>query len=173
MRTGRIKAFRVSSRLFRLTGFAAPIQVSLLTMTIAVAFSPTLKKILPVRVPPTDVQPATAASTRDQLLVSIRDEGIRLDGEVIPESRLIEILSPRLKKRSVPHVFLDVDPDMTWDKVVYFMDALHRAGAESIGLTPDLKLWLDEHAPTPPPPQSTPDAARSTEAGNASQEDSP
>ena len=79
---------------------------------------------------------ATKGGSSEQpiIVVFTRDKTINLQSKIVSKTelaiRLTDILRPRMDR----NVFLETDPEITFEAVAEVMDIIHNAGAESVGL---------------------------------------
>ena len=118
------------------------VDVVLVLLIIFMVATPILQMGLDVEVPPkVEVTGAPPPSEQNQLVVTVRTDGIYLntlklaDAKALRDALAAQMLSrPNVADRVV---FINADDSVPFDRAVEAMDAAHEAGAKKVGFLTD------------------------------------
>ena len=111
------------------------VDVVLVLLIIFMVLTPLLQMGYDVNVPPKATAEASAVITKEQLIVTQKEEGkVYLNREQIAIDQLPLRLTDILKHRSDKTVFLSADDDLNYGTVMTTMDIIRNAGAERVGI---------------------------------------
>ena len=111
------------------------VDVVLVLLIIFMVLTPLLQMGYDVNVPPKATAEASAVITKEQLIVTQKEEGkVYLNREQISIDQLPLRLTDILKHRSDKTVFLSADDDLNYGTVMTTMDIIRNAGAERVGI---------------------------------------
>jgi biopolymer transport protein ExbD len=111
------------------------VDVVLVLLIIFMVLTPLLQMGYDVNVPPKATAEASAVITKEQLIVTQKEEGkVYLNREQITIDQLPLRLTDILKHRSDKTVFLSADDDLNYGTVMTTMDIIRNAGAERVGI---------------------------------------
>lgn len=117
------------------------VDVVLVLLIIFMVATPILQMGLDVEVPPkVEVSGAPPPSEQNQLVVTVRADGIYLNSlKVGSAAALRDALAPQMLSRPIPDrvVFVNADDAVPFDRAVEAMDAAHEAGARKVGFLTD------------------------------------
>jgi biopolymer transport protein ExbD len=118
------------------------VDVVLVLLIIFMVATPILQMGLDVEVPPkVEVTGAPPPSEQNQLVVTVRTDGIYLNTQKYPDVKgLRDALAQQMLSR--PNVadrvvFINADDTVPFDRAVEAMDAAHEAGAKKVGFLTD------------------------------------
>lgn len=130
------------------------VDVVLVLLIIFMVVTPVLQMGIDVEIPPkVQVQAPPSEVQRDQLVISVRSEGIYLNRDRMQNladlrTTLASILVSREQDKRV--VFLNSDDDVTFQQTVAALDVAQEAGAAKIGLLTDPPREISSIPSTPP-----------------------
>jgi biopolymer transport protein ExbD len=118
------------------------VDVVLVLLIIFMVATPILQMGLDVEVPPkVEVTGAPPPSEQNQLVVTVRTDGIYLNTQKLPDVKALRdalaaqmVSRPNLADRVV---FINADDTVPFDRAVEAMDAAHEAGAKKVGFLTD------------------------------------
>ncbi len=117
------------------------VDVVLVLLIIFMVVTPILQMGLDVEVPPkVEVTGPTPPSAQDQLVVTVKPDGIYLNASRVGDAKgLRERLAPILLGRPEPEriVFVSSDDKIAFEQSVMAMDAAREAGALKVGFLTD------------------------------------
>ena len=117
---------------------ATLIDVPVVLLIIFMVISPLSSLGLDGRIP--NVATKGGSSEQPIIVVFTRDKTINLQSKIVSKTelaiRLTDILRPRMDR----NVFLEADPEITFEAVAEVMDIIHNAGAESVGLITHVQI---------------------------------
>jgi len=117
------------------------VDVVLVLLIIFMVATPILQMGLDVEVPPkVEITGAPPPSEQNQLVITIRHDGIYLNGakEATPQD-LANAIGAQMRGRAVSDkvVFINSEDQLPFDSAVNAMDAAHQGGAMKIGFLTD------------------------------------
>jgi biopolymer transport protein ExbD len=117
------------------------VDVVLVLLIIFMVATPILQMGLDVEVPPkVEVSGAPPPSEQNQLVVTVRTDGIYLntqklaDAKALRDALIAQMLSRPMADRVV---FVNAEDAVPFDRAVEVMDAAHEAGAKKVGFLTD------------------------------------
>jgi biopolymer transport protein TolR len=117
------------------------VDVVLVLLIIFMVATPILQMGLDVEVPPkVEVTGAPLPSEQNQLVVTVRTDGIYLNTLKLADAKALrDALAPQMLSRGVNErvVFINADDTVPFDRAVEAMDAAHEAGAKKVGFLTD------------------------------------
>jgi biopolymer transport protein TolR len=117
------------------------VDVVLVLLIIFMVATPILQMGLDVEVPPkVEVTGAPPPSEQNQLVVTVRTDGIYLNTLKLADAKALrDALAPQMLSRGVNErvVFINADDTVPFDRAVEAMDAAHEAGAKKVGFLTD------------------------------------
>jgi biopolymer transport protein ExbD len=117
------------------------VDVVLVLLIIFMVATPILQMGLDVEVPPkVEVTGAPPPSEQNQLVVTVRTDGIYLNTQKLGDAKALrDALAPQMLSRAVADrvVFINADDTVPFDRAVEAMDAAHEAGAKKVGFLTD------------------------------------
>ena len=117
------------------------VDVVLVLLIIFMVATPILQMGLDVEVPPkVEVTGAPPPSEQNQLVVTVRADGIYLNSQKLGDAKALrDALAPQMLSRPIPErvVFINADDAVLFDRAVEAMDAAHEAGAKKVGFLTD------------------------------------
>ncbi|MEA2338288.1 MAG: biopolymer transport protein TolR [Thermoanaerobaculia bacterium] len=117
------------------------VDVVLVLLIIFMVATPILQMGLDVEVPPkVEVTGAPPPSEQNQLVVTVRADGIYLNTLKLADAKgLRDALAPQMLSRAINDrvVFINSDDNVPFDRAVEAMDAAHEAGAKKVGFLTD------------------------------------
>jgi biopolymer transport protein ExbD len=117
------------------------VDVVLVLLIIFMVATPILQMGLDVEVPPkVEVQGTPPPQEQNQLVVTVRNDGIYLNATKIgTPKQLRDALAPQMVARAAPDrvVFINSEDQVPFDRAVEAMDAAHEAGAQKVGFLTD------------------------------------
>jgi len=117
------------------------VDVVLVLLIIFMVATPILQMGLDVEVPPkVEVATAPPPSQQNQLVITIKHDGIYLNTQKMNTSRdLANAIGAQMRGRPVADkvVFINSEDQMPFDRAVEAMDAAHEGGAVKIGFLTD------------------------------------
>ena len=117
------------------------VDVVLVLLIIFMVATPILQMGLDVEVPPkVEVTGAPPPSEQNQLVVTVRTDGIYLNTQKLGDAKALrDALAPQMLSRPVNDrvVFINADDTVPFDRAVEAMDAAHEAGAKKVGFLTD------------------------------------
>ncbi|HEV7574264.1 MAG TPA: biopolymer transporter ExbD [Thermoanaerobaculia bacterium] len=117
------------------------VDVVLVLLIIFMVATPILQMGLDVEVPPkVEVTGAPPPSEQNQLVVTVRTDGIYLNTQKLGDAKALrDALAPQMLSRGVADrvVFINADDTVPFDRAVEAMDAAHEAGAKKVGFLTD------------------------------------
>jgi len=118
------------------------VDVVLVLLIIFMVATPILQMGLDVEVPPkVEVTGAPPPSEQNQLVVTVRTDGIYLNTQKLADAKALrDALAAQMVSR--PNVadrvvFVNADDSVPFDRAVEAMDAAHEAGAKKVGFLTD------------------------------------
>ena len=114
------------------------VDVVLVLLIIFMVITPVLQMGIDVEIPPkVEVQAPPSEVQRDQLVVSVRDDGFYLNRDRMEDldslrTTLASILASREQEERV--IFLNSEDEVTFQQTVAALDIARQAGATKIGL---------------------------------------
>jgi len=109
------------------------VDVVLVLLIIFMVVTPLLKQEVPIELPLADTSRTVADP--GQLTLSIAADGLpRLDGREVPAEALVDELRRIYAERPDKTIFLEADRNVSYGRVVDFMDDCREAGVVSIGV---------------------------------------
>jgi biopolymer transport protein ExbD len=118
------------------------VDVVLVLLIIFMVATPILQMGLDVEVPPkVEVTGAPPPSEQNQLVITVRADGIYLNTEKLADAKALrDRLAAQMASR--PNladrvVFVNADDSVPFDRAVEAMDAAHEAGAKKVGFLTD------------------------------------
>ena len=117
------------------------VDVVLVLLIIFMVATPILQMGLDVEVPPkVEVQGAPPPQEQNQLVVTVRHDGIYLNATKVGTPRALrDALAPQMISRPAADrvVFINSEDQVPFDRAVEAMDAAHEAGAQKVGFLTD------------------------------------
>jgi biopolymer transport protein ExbD len=117
------------------------VDVVLVLLIIFMVATPILQMGLDVEVPPkVEVTGAPPPSEQNQLVVTVRADGIYLNTQKLADAKALrDALAPQMISRAIAErvVFINADDTVPFDRAVEAMDAAHEAGAKKVGFLTD------------------------------------
>jgi biopolymer transport protein TolR len=117
------------------------VDVVLVLLIIFMVATPILQMGLDVEVPPkVEVATAPPPSQQNQLVITIKHDGLYLNTQKMNTSRdLANAIGAQMRGRAVADkvVFINSEDQMPFDRAVEAMDAAHEGGAVKIGFLTD------------------------------------
>jgi biopolymer transport protein ExbD len=118
------------------------VDVVLVLLIIFMVATPILQMGLDVEVPPkVEVTGAPPPSEQNQLVVTVRSDGIYLNTQKYPDVKALRdaLAQQMLSRPNVADrvVFINADDTVLFDRAVEAMDAAHEAGAKKVGFLTD------------------------------------
>jgi biopolymer transport protein TolR len=117
------------------------VDVVLVLLIIFMVATPILQMGLDVEVPPkVEVTGAPPPSEQNQLVVTVRADGIYLNTLKLADAKALrDALAAQMLSRPIPDrvVFINADDTVPFDRAVEAMDAAHEAGAKKVGFLTD------------------------------------
>jgi biopolymer transport protein ExbD len=117
------------------------VDVVLVLLIIFMVATPMLQMGLDVEVPPkVEVSGAPPPSEQNQLVVTVRLDGIYLNSQKVGTAKALrDALAPQMLSRPLAErvVFVNADDAVPFDRAVEAMDAAHEAGAKKVGFLTD------------------------------------
>ena len=117
------------------------VDVVLVLLIIFMVATPILQMGLDVEVPPkVEVTGAPPPSEQNQLVVTVRTDGIYLNTQKLADAKALrDALAPQMLSRAIADrvVFINADDTVPFDRAVEAMDAAHEAGAKKVGFLTD------------------------------------
>jgi biopolymer transport protein ExbD len=117
------------------------VDVVLVLLIIFMVATPILQMGLDVEVPPkVEVTGAPPPSEQNQLVVTVRTDGIYLNTQKLADAKALrDALAPQMLSRPLADrvVFINADDTVPFDRAVEAMDAAHEAGAKKVGFLTD------------------------------------
>jgi len=117
------------------------VDVVLVLLIIFMVATPILQMGLDVEVPPkVEVTGAPPPSEQNQLVVTVRPDGIYLNTQRLGDAKALrDALAPQMLSRAIADrvVFINSDDSVPFDRAVEAMDAAHEAGAKKVGFLTD------------------------------------
>jgi biopolymer transport protein ExbD len=117
------------------------VDVVLVLLIIFMVATPILQMGLDVEVPPkVEVTGAPPPSEQNQLVVTVRTDGIYLNTQKLADAKALrDALAPQMVSRPLADrvVFINADDTVPFDRAVEAMDAAHEAGAKKVGFLTD------------------------------------
>ena len=117
------------------------VDVVLVLLIIFMVATPILQMGLDVEVPPkVEVTGAPPPSEQNQLVVTVRADGIYLNSQKLGTAQALrDALAPQMLSRPVAErvVFVNAEDAVLFDRAVEAMDAAHEAGAKKVGFLTD------------------------------------
>jgi biopolymer transport protein ExbD len=117
------------------------VDVVLVLLIIFMVATPILQMGLDVEVPPkVEVTGAPPPSEQNQLVVTVRTDGIYLNTQKLSDAKsLRDALAPQMLSRGIADrvVFINADDTVPFDRAIEAMDAAHEAGAKKVGFLTD------------------------------------
>jgi biopolymer transport protein ExbD len=117
------------------------VDVVLVLLIIFMVATPILQMGLDVEVPPkVEITGAPPPSEQNQLVVTVRTDGIYLNTEKLADAKALrDRLAPQMLSRTINErvVFINADDTVPFDRAVEAMDAAHEAGAKKVGFLTD------------------------------------
>jgi biopolymer transport protein ExbD len=117
------------------------VDVVLVLLIIFMVATPILQMGLDVEVPPkVEVTGAPPPSEQNQLVVTVRTDGIYLNTLKLADPKALrDALAPQMLSRGIADrvVFINADDTVPFDRAVEAMDAAHEAGAKKVGFLTD------------------------------------
>ena len=117
------------------------VDVVLVLLIIFMVATPILQMGLDVEVPPkVEVTGAPPPSEQNQLVVTVRADGIYLNSQKLGDAKALrDALAPQMLSRPIPDrvVFINADDAVLFDRAVEAMDAAREAGAKKVGFLTD------------------------------------
>jgi biopolymer transport protein ExbD len=117
------------------------VDVVLVLLIIFMVATPILQMGLDVEVPPkVEVTGAPPPSEQNQLVVTVRTDGIYLNTLKLPNTKALrDALAAQMLSRALPDrvVFVNADDTVPFDRAIEAMDAAHEAGAKKVGFLTD------------------------------------
>jgi len=115
--------------------------VMLVLLIIFMVATPILQMGLDVEVPPkVEVQGAPPPQEQNQLVVTVRGDGIYLNTTKVGTPKALrDALAPQMVSRAPSDrvVFINSEDQVPFDRAVEAMDAAHEAGAQKVGFLTD------------------------------------
>jgi len=117
------------------------VDVVLVLLIIFMVATPILQMGLDVEVPPkVEVTGAPPPSEQNQLVVTVRADGIYLNTLKLADTKALrDALAAQMLSRPIPDrvVFINADDTVPFDRAIEAMDAAHEAGAKKVGFLTD------------------------------------
>jgi biopolymer transport protein ExbD len=117
------------------------VDVVLVLLIIFMVATPILQMGLDVEVPPkVEVTSAPPPSEQNQLVVTVKSDGIYLNTSKMASSKALrDALAPQMVSRPPADrvVFINAEDKIPFDLAVEAMDAAHEAGAQKVGFLTD------------------------------------
>ena len=118
------------------------VDVVLVLLIIFMVATPILQMGLDVEVPPkVEVTGAPPPSEQNQLVITVRTDGIYLNSQKFPNVKGLRdaVAQQMLSRPNVADrvVFINADDTVPFDRAVEAMDAAHEAGAKKVGFLTD------------------------------------
>jgi len=117
------------------------VDVVLVLLIIFMVATPILQMGLDVEVPPkVEVQGAPPPQEQNQLVVTVRGDGIYLNTTKVGTPKALrDALAPQMVSRAPSDrvVFINSEDQVPFDRAVEAMDAAHEAGAQKVGFLTD------------------------------------
>jgi biopolymer transport protein ExbD len=117
------------------------VDVVLVLLIIFMVATPILQMGLDVEVPPkVEVTGAPPPSEQNQLVVTVRRDGIYLNTQKMATPQALrDALAPQMVSRPPAErvVFINAEDQIAFDAAVTAMDAAHEAGAQKVGFLTD------------------------------------
>ncbi|HSY50770.1 MAG TPA: biopolymer transporter ExbD [Thermoanaerobaculia bacterium] len=117
------------------------VDVVLVLLIIFMVATPILQMGLDVEVPPkVEVSGAPPPSEQNQLVVTVRPDGIYLNTQKLPDAKALrDALAAQMVSRPPADrvVFVNADDSVSFDRAVEVMDTAHEAGATKVGFLTD------------------------------------
>jgi len=117
------------------------VDVVLVLLIIFMVATPILQMGLDVEVPPkVEVTGAPPPSEQNQLVVTVRTDGIYLNTLKLADAKALrDALAAQMLSRPVADrvVFINADDSVPFDRAIEAMDAAHEAGAKKVGFLTD------------------------------------
>jgi biopolymer transport protein ExbD len=117
------------------------VDVVLVLLIIFMVATPILQMGLDVEVPPkVEVTGAPPPSEQNQLVVTVRRDGIYLNTQKMASPQALrDALAPQMVSRPPAErvVFINAEDQIAFDAAVTAMDAAHEAGAQKVGFLTD------------------------------------
>ena len=118
------------------------VDVVLVLLIIFMVATPILQMGLDVEVPPkVEVTGAPPPSEQNQLVITVRTDGIYLNSQKFPDVKGLRdaVAQQMLSRPNVADrvVFINADDTVPFDRAVEAMDAAHEAGAKKVGFLTD------------------------------------
>lgn len=113
------------------------VDVVLVLLIIFMVVTPLLEKDLPLQLPATKRIEAIEPSPADQIIVRVTDNGMELNGNLVPESSYVSELRPLVDKLPPGKrvVFFAAADEIHYPHLIYALDGAKIAGAEVLGMT--------------------------------------
>jgi len=117
------------------------VDVVLVLLIIFMVATPILQMGLDVEVPPkVEVSGAPPPSEQNQLVVTVRANGIFLNSQNLGTVKALrDALAPQMLSRPIADrvVFVNAEDAVPFDRAIEAMDAAHEAGAKKVGFLTD------------------------------------
>jgi biopolymer transport protein TolR len=118
------------------------VDVVLVLLIIFMVATPILQMGLDVEVPPkVEVQSAPPPSEQNQLVVTVKHDGIYLNTQKVADAHeLANLIGAQMRGRTNPAdkvVFINAEDQVLFDRAVEAMDAAHQGGAVKVGFLTD------------------------------------
>ncbi|MEA2163471.1 MAG: biopolymer transport protein TolR [Thermoanaerobaculia bacterium] len=117
------------------------VDVVLVLLIIFMVATPILQMGLDVEVPPkVEVTGAPPPSEQNQLVVTVRADGIYLNSLKLANAKALrDALAPQMLSRAAAErvVFVNAEDAVLFDRAIEAMDAAHEAGAKKVGFLTD------------------------------------
>jgi len=117
------------------------VDVVLVLLIIFMVATPILQMGLDVEVPPkVEVQSAPPPSEQNQLVVTIKRDGIYLNTQKVADAHeLANMIGAQMRGRATAEkvVFINAEDQVLFDRAVEAMDAAHQGGAVKVGFLTD------------------------------------
>jgi biopolymer transport protein ExbD len=117
------------------------VDVVLVLLIIFMVATPILQMGLDVEVPPkVEVTGAPPPSEQNQLVVTVRADGIYLNSQKVGDAKALrDALAPQMLSRASAErvVFINAEDAVLFDRAIEAMDAAHEAGAKKVGFLTD------------------------------------
>lgn len=111
------------------------IDIVLVVLIIMMVNIPIQIEEMTIKLPSSEVQSRLKDAPKDQLVISIYEEGdIALNRRMMTEEVLFYEVTRRLRPMLHKNVFVDAHPDITYGRVVDMVDLSREAGASKVGL---------------------------------------
>lgn len=93
---------------------------------------------LPLTLAPVEVKATTAVLPPDQVVLRVRGTSMAINGTPVTRDQLEDRLKVTLTGQGQGLIFVDADPQATYQDAIALLELVQRAGARAVSLTPDL-----------------------------------